>query len=375
MRPGTHWTLHRSARSAALAALAALALVGCSTLSYYAHLAHGEASLLARRTPIPQVIASNTTPPRLRQRLQLALRARRFASAHLHLPRNRSYTTYADIQRPFVMYNVFATPALSLKPVLHCFPFAGCVAYKGFYSLERAQSQARALKRRGDDVYIGGVPAYSTLGHFADPVLSTMNRWSDDQLVGTIFHELAHQKLYLKGDTAFDESFATFVQREGLREWHRAEHLQAGDPTAKRRQRQFTTLVLATRTRLETLYGSNLPNAEKRRRKQAIFDHMRLQYARLLDTWHGHRDYWSWMETPLNNAKLLPFGLYDHWVPAFAALFAQSGDNWKAFYATVRGLSKQPANQRAACLNALSTARRAAQGAAATEPPACGTRS
>lgn len=348
----------RRRRTAALIALAlALALTslgGCSTLGYYAHLASGEARVLSKRQPIDRMIADPGTDPSLRERLRQVQRARRFASAHLDLPRNRSYTTYADIGRPFVMYNVFATPALSLKPVTHCFLFAGCVAYQGFYRLERARKAANRLKARGDDVYIGGVPAYSTLGHFADPVLSSMNRWSEDELIGTIFHELAHQKRYVKGDTRFNESFATFVQHEGLREWHRREGIPATDTDAEVRERQFTQLVLAARRRLEHLYESDLDDADKLKRKQAAFENLRSQYRQMRDhDWHGRGDYDAWIEAPLNNAKLLPFGLYDQWEPAFAHLFVESGRQWPAFFAAVKRLAKQPKAVRDARLQAL----------------------
>ena len=353
-RGGWHWLLP---------ALLAWLLGGCSTLGYYAHLAAGETGVLVRRKPIARVVADPRTDPALRERLQLALRARTFASDTLGLPRNRSYTLYADIDRPYVMYNVFATPELSLQPVEHCFPIAGCVAYQGFYKLARAQAAAAKLREAGDDVYIGGVPAYSTLGHFADPVLSTMNRWSDDELVGTIFHELAHQLLYVKGDTVFNESFATFVQREGLRQWHRANDLPPRDADAARRKRQFTALVLATRERLQALYASQLADAEKRARKQAEIERLRRDYRQLRDTqWGGDSEYDKWIDTPINNAKLLPFGLYDARVPAFAALFAQCDDDWTAFYAAVRAIGKLPAAQRDARLAALSGAHTASPG-------------
>ena len=169
-RPARAAHRRRIAWRSALSTLLLLTLSGCSTLGYYAHLASGEMGVLRRRQPIHKVIAKADTPPALRARLAAVLKARAFASDHLHLPRNRSYTLYAQLDRPFVMYNVFATPALSLAPITHCFAFAGCVAYQGFYQLKRAQTAAARLRAKGDDVYIGGVPAYSTLGHFADPV-------------------------------------------------------------------------------------------------------------------------------------------------------------------------------------------------------------
>lgn len=320
---------------------------GCMTIGYYAHLAAGEMQVLHARKPIPRVIADPRTSPQLRARLQLAQRARTFASDMLKLPRNDSYTTYADIHRPFVMYNVFATPALSLQPIEHCFLFSGCVAYQGFYRLDRAQALADKLRKQGDDVWIGGVPAYSTLGHFADPLLSTMEDWSDDDIVGTIFHELAHQQVYIEDDTEFDESFATFVQREGLREWHAYNHLPPPESAAEQHERQFTELVLAARERLKKLYASDASDAEKLQRKQQIFKQLRADYTHLRDTqWHGDHSYDDWFATPLNNAKLLPFGLYDRAVPAFAALFERCDGDWVRFYAAVRSIGDESSADR-----------------------------
>lgn len=338
--------------AAGVAAAAAFGLLGgCSTIGYYAHLAAGEMAVLRARKPIPKVIANPDTPDKLRARLQLAQRARAFASDTLHLPRNQSYTTYADIHRPFVMWNVFATPPLSLQPVEHCFLVAGCVAYQGFYHKDRAEALAKRMQARGDDVWIGGVPAYSTLGHFADPLLSTMDRWSDDEMVGTIFHELAHQQYYVKNDTAFNESFATFVQREGLREWHADNHLPPPDPAGAERERQFTELVLATRDKLKALYASDVSDAVKRADKAKLFADMHNEYEHLRDAaWHDYDGYDHWFDTPPNNAKLVPFGLYDRGVPAFAALFKQCGGDWTRFYAEVRRIGNQPPAQRDAFL-------------------------
>ncbi|HJR11883.1 MAG TPA: aminopeptidase [Rhodanobacteraceae bacterium] len=356
MQPRRNKAIGKSA--IALAATLVLGLLGgCSTLGYYAHLATGEMAILRARKPIPQLINDPATPPELRARLQLAMHARAFASDMLKLPRNESYTTYADIHRPFVMWNVFATPALSLQPVEHCLLFAGCVAYQGFYHHHRAESLADTLKQEGDDVWVGGVPAYSTLGHFADPLLSTMDRWSDDRMVGTIFHELAHQEFYVKNDTAFNESFATFVQREGLRQWRSDNHLPPPDSAEAERRMQFIELVLATREKLKVLYASGLPDASKLARKTQTFADLRREYQRIRDTeWHGNREFDRWFDTPLNNAKLLPFGLYDRGVPAFAALFKQCGDDWTRFYAAVRKLGSEPVAQRDAFLAGANSA-------------------
>lgn len=333
--------------------LLALLLTGCSTLDYYAHLGQGQWQLLQAREPIERLLADPATDPQLARRLALSQKARDFASASLHLPDNRSYRLYADLGRPFVVWNLFATPEFSLDPTLHCFPIAGCVAYRGYYQQGRARGAAALLRQQGLDTYIGGVEAYSTLGWFDDPLLNTMLRWSDERLVAVIFHELAHQRYYLAGDTAFNESFATFVEREGLRQWHaaRGETPPASDD---RQRQQFVELVLASRERLRQLYASDLPEQAMRQTKQAEFERLRRDYRALRQQqWGGQGRYDAWIESPLNNAKLLPFGLYDQWVPAFATLFAREGRNWPAFYDAVAALGRLPEADRRARLESL----------------------
>ena len=315
-------------------ALAALPLYACSSVGYYSHLVHGEYAMLAARRPIARVIADPATDVQLKARLQLATQARVFASDHLHLPRNRSYTKYADLHRPYAMWNVFAAPEFSLEAAKQCFPIAGCVAYRGYYDHARAEREATRLRARGLETWIGGVPAYSTLGWFADPILNTMLRWSDDDLAATIFHELAHQQLYVKSDTEFNESFASFVQREGLRQWRTARGLPPIVDAGHARSDQFDALVLALRERLQKLYASDLPPDAMRARKREEIERLRTDYIHLRDAqWHGDHAYDEWMESDINNAKLLPFGLYHRWVGAFAALYTRQGRDWPAFHA------------------------------------------
>ena len=332
--------------------LAAALLSGCSTIDYYAHLAGGQFDLLRSRQPIARLVADPATDDRLRARLKLALEARAFASDVLSLPRNGSYTDYADLGRPWVLQNLFATPEFSLDPVEHCFPIAGCVAYRGYYDEVRLKAEAEHLKAQGYEVYIGQVPAYSTLGWFDDPVLNTMLRWDDDELVGTIFHELAHQKLYLQGDTRFNESFASFVEQEGLRRWRSEHRLGAASTERSRRADQFSELVLATRERLRKLYASGLAEADMRAEKRAEFAQLRADYRQLRDgAWQGYAGYDGWIDGELSNAKLLPFGLYHQWLPGFARLFADSGADWPRFYAAARALADDEAGARAARLD------------------------
>jgi predicted aminopeptidase len=336
------------------AAFLALSLAGCSSVDYFAHLAKGEYGVLSARRPVSEVVADPKTDPKLKARLELAEQARAFASDKLDLPRNGSYTLYADVGRPYVVWNVFAASEFSLKPVTHCFLIAGCVGYQGYFEHDRAEAAAKELAAQGYETYVGGVPAYSTLGWFDDPILNTMMRWDDDSLNSTIFHELAHQKIYVKNDTAFNESYATFVQEEGLRQWRAARGLEAGDDAAQRREDQFTQLVLGARVRLARLYASGEPAQQMRADKQAEIERLRADYRQLRDTqWQGYSGYDNWMNGPINNAKLLPFGLYHKWVPAFAALYAQQNGDWARFFKAVQGLADEKEAARTLALQQL----------------------
>ncbi len=334
--------------------VAGLLLNGCSTVSYYGQLAEGQLSLLHARRPVAEVIADPGQPAALREHLRQSQAARTFATEHLHLPDNRSYRLYADIGRPYVVWNVFATGEFSLDPQLHCFPIAGCVAYRGYYSQSGARGAAALQKLQGMDVYVGGVEAYSTLGWFDDPIISSMLHWGDERLATLIFHELAHQRFYVKDDSQFNESYANFVEQEGTREWRVARGLSPADAGFTRQADQFTRLVLATRDRLQKLYRQPLAPEAMRIAKQAEFEHMRREYRALRDQqWHGVGLFDNWMNLPMNNAKLLPFGLYDQWVPAFAAVFKQVGGDWPQFFAEVERLGHLPVDERHATLNRL----------------------
>jgi predicted aminopeptidase len=334
-------------------------LSGCSSVSYYGQLASGQWQLLQAREPVAKVIADPARPQPLRDHLVQAQKARTFASAQLHLPDNQSYRLYADIGRPYVVWNVFATQEFSLAAQNHCFPIAGCVAYRGYYSQGAARGEAALLKQQGMDVSIGGVEAYSTLGWFNDPIMSSMLSWGDERLATLIFHELAHQRFYVKDDTEFNESFATFVEQEGTRQWRVARGLAPIGSAALQQRDQFTRLVLDTRKRLETLYAQPLAADAMRRAKAAEFERLRSEYRQVRDSqWGGDKRYDAWVNQPMNNARLLPFGLYDQWVPAFAALFRQEGGNWLKFYAAVERMGQLPVAQRKAALRQLEGAGR-----------------
>lgn len=332
--------------------LVALALLnGCSSLGYYSQLASGQLHVLQAREPVAKVIADPQRPAALRQQLVKAQAARTFASQHLHLPDNPSYRVYADLKRPYVVWNVFATPPFSLNPVTHCFPIAGCVAYRGYYSQGAARGEAALQRQDGKDVFVSGVEAYSTLGWFDDPILNSMLTWGDERLATLIFHELAHQRFYVKDDSEFNESFASFVEQEGTRQWRAHQGLSPASDNGLQQRKQFIALVLDTRQRLQDLYAQPLPADEMRQRKAAEFERMRREYRQLRDQqWGGNKRFDGWVNSPMNNAKLLPFGLYDQWVPAFTALFESVDGNWPNFYREVEQLARLPLQQRKAAL-------------------------
>ncbi|MGF0240021.1 aminopeptidase [Rhodococcus sp. IEGM1300] len=335
-----------------------LLLNGCASVSYYSQLASGQLQLLRAREPVSDVIADPQRDQNLRTHLVQSQKARTFASQTLHLPDNKSYRLYADIGRPYVVWNVFATPEFSLTPQNHCFPIAGCVAYRGYYSQGAARGEAALQRLQGMDVSIGGVEAYSTLGWFSDPILSSMMNWGDERLATLIFHELAHQRFYVKDDTEFNESFATFVEQEGTRQWRAERNLPPENDAQAQHRDQFIVLVLNTRSRLEQLYTQPLPPEQMRRRKADEFERLRSEYRHMRDAqWAGDKRYDAWINAPMNNAKLLPFGLYDQWVPAFAALFQQAGRDWPRFFAAVEQLGSLPVGDRKAALKALAQAK------------------
>ena len=337
--------------------LAALLLNGCSSLGYYGQLAEGQWQLLRARQPVQRLLDDPTTPAPLRQRLAQAELARSFASEHLKLPDNRSYRIYADLGRPYVVWNVFATPELSLQPVTHC--FRSPVVSPTAATTDKARPGGGGTDAPARTGHLcGGVEAYSTLGWFDDPILSSMVGWGDERLAAVIFHELAHQRFYVQDDTEFNESFASFVEQEGSRQWRAARGLAAIREDSLRQREQFIQLVLDSRARLEAIYASPRNEPAKRAAKQAEFARLRQAYRQVRDEqWQGDKRYDAWMYGPMNNAKLLPFGLYDQWVPAFAALFRQAGGDWSRFYRQVEALGRLPLEERKTRLARLAASR------------------
>jgi predicted aminopeptidase len=286
--------------------------------------------------------------------LAYAVEVRDFAFDRLALPDNGSYRDYVRLDRDFVVWNVFVTPKLSLDPIQFCYPFLGCFGYRGFFSQDRAKHYTKKLTQQGHDVFMGGVAAYSTLGWFDDPLLSSIIRREKTGIAELIFHELAHQKLYVKDDTSFNESFAMAVASAGLRLWI---PLQGGDLSKfelqKSREKQFIELLLHFKDRLNEIYESNLPDHEKLSAKENTILSLKGAYESLKVTWDGDPSYDAWMQSGLNNAKIASVSTYHNYVNAFTSIFEAHGRDFSEFYNRVGVLAKFSQKERRACLQAL----------------------
>lgn len=328
-------------------------LSGCAGPAYYAQAISGQLEILVKRRPVEEVLSDPATPEQTRRQLELVQRLRDFANKELALPDNRSYRTYADLERPFAVWNVFAAPELSLEPKRWCFLVAGCVPYRGYFARDQAEQFAASLKQNGYDVYVVGVPAYSTLGWFNDPLLNTFIHKTEAELAGLLFHELAHQKIYVSGDSAFNESFATVIELEGVNRWFQqsgnAKEAEAYRLKVQRRE-EFTSLVLKHRTRLKEIYASDSSDAEKRVAKARVFEELRNDYAKLKTGWNGYAAFDNWFKQDLNNAHLAAIGLYNQYVAAFQTLLAQHSGDLTTFYHEVDRLAQLPPDERAVVL-------------------------
>jgi len=356
--------------------LAAL-VASCGSVRYYSQAVWGGADVLVKRKPIDRLLEpgrARVLAAATRERLRLSQEIRDFASRELGLPDNRSYRSYADLGRPYAVWNVVAAPRLSLEPKTWCYPFAGCAAYRGYFNERAARRHGDRLDADGYDVRVGGVAAYSTLGWFADPVLNTFLDYAEADLAALIFHELAHQVVYVKDDSAFNESFATAVEVEGVRRWLRSlgrdEELAAFE-SARRRRRDLNRYLREARAELESIYGSDDSDERKLARKAELFRALPSRYRReLVPAWRaagddagGESNLGEWLSR-LNNADLVAVATYNDLVPAFRALLESSGDSFPAFYGEVERLAGLEPDERRRALDALATG--------GPEPPAPG---
>lgn len=320
-----------------------------SDLGYYAQAIQGHVKILLARRPIDQLLAEPSTPAALQQRLRLVLEIRDFASRELQLPENSSYRSYADIQRAAVVTNVIAAPEFSLQPLTWCFPFAGCVSYRGYYDPLTAERFAASLREQGYETDLYGVSAYSTLGWFDDPVLNTFIDWPEAALAGQIFHELAHQQLYVKDDSSFNEAFAEVVEAEGVKRWLARKGQLPLPAITERQERQqaFTELLLQSRRELETLYTSGQSAEVMRVGKKIIFSELRQRYQLLRDEqWQGYSGFDRWFERPANNARLAAVATYHDRKPSFLTLLQRADGDLGRFYQEAAALAKRPRAER-----------------------------
>jgi predicted aminopeptidase len=344
----------------AVLAFAVLGVSGCSTMAYYWQSVSGHLELMNAARPLPEWLGDSHTPDKLKARLALAQRMRSFAVSELHLPDNASYQRYADLQRKAVVWNVTAAPALSLKPETWCFPVAGCVGYRGYFDEKEARAEAERLQARGLDVHVYGVPAYSTLGWMnwagGDPLLSTFVGYPEGDLARLIFHELAHQVVYVQDDTPFNESFATAVERLGVARWLAAagsDKARADYAALEQQRRQFRALTQETRRELSAIYEQKTAPAHGRQAQLAMKNvamaNFRAKYAELKKSWDAPAGtvsgYDRWV-AQANNASFGAQAAYDDLVPGFEALFARSGGKWPVFYDEVRQLAQLPKDER-----------------------------
>jgi predicted aminopeptidase len=334
--------------------LIAVTCLQCRSLPYYDQAINGQMEILRKQEPISDLVDKPQTPASLRKKFEFIQKVRDYAAKELHLPVNDHYLSYVALGRPYVVWNVFAAPEFSLIPKTWCFPVVGCVTYRGYFAEQDARRFGDSLKQEGYDIFIGGAIAYSTLGWFDDPVLSTFISLSEPDIAALIFHELAHGLLYIQDDTAFNESFATAVEQEGLRRWQ----ISANDPKGYQKwlrkhqcRQKFTNLVSKYRTRLEALYQADLPLNAKQKQKAGVFNQMKTEFRDLRSGDGGMAAYDGWFNNPLNNAQLISVSTYHDWVPAFSGMLAECGGNLEKFYQKCRQLAKKKAAERNRILN------------------------
>jgi predicted aminopeptidase len=340
-----------------------LLITGCSSVGYYRQAISGQYEILAKREPIPEIIARADTRPALRDKLQLVLDIRAFAERELHLKTDGHYAKYADLGRRYVVWNVYASPEFSLEQKKWWYPVVGSLKYRGFFSEKDARECGARLAKEGYDVCVGGVDAYSTLGFFKDPVLNTFIHNAPPDLAETLFHELAHQRVFAKGDTDFNEAFATAVGEEGARRWLAVrgdEKARADYELELRRKDQFVALVMNACEELKRVYGeesghsprtTQKPGSEslvnaKRARKAEVIATLRADYMKLKTSWGGYSGYDNWFKRPINNAQLNTVATYQTLAPAFQQLLAQNGGDLQKFYADAKALANLSKEQR-----------------------------
>ncbi len=338
-------------------------LNSCSERDYLMQSVKGQWDLMSRAQPIDDILEQKSEPQNIRDQLTKVVELREFAVNSLKLPDTGSYREYADLERPYVVWNLVVAPELSLELNQWCFPVVGCVTYRGYFDEMSATTLARKYSVQGFEVDVYGVQAYSTLNWFDDPVLNTFLNNDDLHLAALLFHEMAHQVIYVQNDTVFNESFAKTVEMEGLRRW--LQGTDSHDLWAQCLQREeqstdFYKYLAEVRAELRLIYNSMLENDQKRLAKQQVLTKAYDEYESLKKSWHGYNGYDSWMRRGLNNARLSSMATYYELVPAFQTLLLQVDNDLQKFYFEVKTLGTLPENERHAKLKSLSPRLKAA---------------
>ena len=331
--------------------------IGCSTIGYYRQSIGGHLALISKREPITDIVSDSTRDKKLIEQLMLTQELRTFASSYLKLPQNQSYRSYIQLDSRYVAWNVFAAPEFSVMLQKWCFLAIGCVQYRGYFDEHRARTYATKLAATGQDVYVAGVPAYSTLGWFDDPLLSSMLDRGEIVTASYIFHELAHQQLYVQGDSTFNESFATAVEELGVRRWLQQQGRQKElhwyeNQLAKKTA--FANLIIDARRKFHALYKTALPTEIMRSKKQNLTGGLRQRFENLIRSNSSLRRYQKWMSGPLNNAQLDVIALYRDQVPVFKRLFQACSNDFERFYRRAKEISKLPGKERESIFEAPS---------------------
>lgn len=329
----------------------------CSSVGYYMQAINGHLDLMSREKPIKELLEQEAITTELKRRLSLSLAAREFASKEMLLPDNDSYKNYADLERPYVVWTVVATPPYSTKPKEWCFYIVGCLSYRGYFSKDEADQLAEELKQDGMDVSVGGTLAYSTLGYFDDPLVNTMMRYDDASLIGIIFHELAHQKVHVDHDTAYNEAFATAVEQEGLRRWYQ----QKGTPGQyekyiqhKQRRHTFYTMLKNVRNKLNDAFTHSKTDQEKETAKKTIYKDFKREY-KIWSEQIDYRGFDNWVDRDLNNSHLAMIATYQDLVPTFSQMLASVDGDLDSFYELVFEVGNKDKLERNKLLLAYNT--------------------
>ncbi|WP_371838063.1 aminopeptidase [Microbulbifer epialgicus] len=329
-----------------------LFLCGCETVGYYAQAAAGQWRILSARQPIEKVVQEPDTDEKLRRQLMLVQEIRAYAAQQLDLPVGEAYSSYVQLEDQYPIWNVLAAPEFSLTPKRWCYPVAGCASYRGYFRKSAAIAKANSLRAQGYDIYLGPVPAYSTLGWFDDPVLSSFVNWPPERLAGLLFHELAHRRVYISGDTQFNESFATAVSEIALPGWLASQGLTGSATQARAETMAVRQLMNMARKQLKPIYNSSESDSLKLEQKNLVLARLRQCYRKISEDWPNPTRYQAYIEKA-NNATLALVAEYESLVPAFKQLYLES-DSWEAFYNATQWVGEMDKNDREQKLHQLS---------------------